>query len=140
MNPKILIVDDDENIRTVLSKAFPGDYTVSTAPDGEAALELIKSGKPDLVFLDIAMPGLSGFDVLARIKEAGLSPVVWMLTGEDELEIALKALDLGAAGYQTKPFDVVKLREIAADVVSTEGGKKKHLPGDKPWSVKKSDE
>ncbi|HBA62115.1 MAG TPA: two-component system response regulator [Elusimicrobia bacterium] len=137
MTYKILIVDDDENIRTVLVNAFSKDYLVFTAPDGETALELIKSENPDLVFLDITLPGLSGLDVLVGVKEAGLSPLVWMLTGQDDLSIATKALELGASGYQTKPFDVAKLRQIASDEVSSGGGKGKD--GDKPWSVKKTE-
>jgi DNA-binding NtrC family response regulator len=136
---KILIVDDEANIRFVIKEAFSQAYQVFTAAEGLAAMEIIKKERPILVFLDIKMPGLSGLDVLQLIKEAGLSPLVWMLTGEEDLEVALKTLKMGAAGYLTKPFEVQKIRDIVMNAVEDNEKKEQHdTRGDKPWRVQKS--
>jgi DNA-binding response OmpR family regulator len=138
MRHKILIVDDKENIRFVIKEAFTRDYQVFTAAEGLAAVEIIKKERPTLVFLDMKMPGISGLDVLRLVSEAGLSPVIWMLTGEEDLDTALKALKLGASGYLTKPFELKKIREIVLNVITDSDQKERHdTQGDKPWRVKK---
>jgi len=136
MQHKILVVDDEENIRTVLKQAFSGLYHVLTASEGRTAMELIKSESPVFVFLDIKMPGFSGLEVLKQIKESGLSPVIWMLTGEDDLEIALDSLKLGATGYLTKPFEISKVRDIVNNTISESERREQHdTSGDKPWEI-----
>ena len=137
MKHKILIVDDEENVRFVIKEAFSNSYQVFTAPEGQAAVDIIKKERPTLVFLDIKMPGVSGLDVLRMVKEAGLSPVIWMLTGEEDLELALETLKLGASGYLTKPFDIKKIREIVGNAITDNEQKERHdTRGDKPWIVK----
>lgn len=139
MQHKILIVDDEENIRFVIKEALAAAYQVFTAAEGLAALEIIKKERPTLVFLDIKMPGPSGLEVLEMIKEAGLSPVIWMLTAEEDLEVAMKTLKMGAVGYLTKPFEVQKIRDIVMNTVEDNERKEQHdTRGDKPWRVKKS--
>lgn len=138
MQHKILIVDDEENIRFVIKEAFSHSYQVFTAAEGLAAMEIIKKEKPTLVFLDIKMPGVSGMDVLRLVKEAGLSPVIWMLTGDEDLEVALKTLKMGASGYLTKPFEIKKIRDIVLNtVLGSEQKEQRDTRGDKPWRVKK---
>jgi DNA-binding response OmpR family regulator len=134
---KILIVDDEENIRFVLKEAFTGEYAVFTASEGLSAVEIIKKESPFLVFLDIDMPGLDGVAVLKLIKETGQFPVVWMLTGIDKLDTVLQALNLGASGYITKPFEVEKIREIVLNAMIASDSKQQDEPNDKPWRVKK---
>jgi len=134
MSGKIVIVDDDAIIRSLFQKFFSDAFQLFAAAEGYSALKLIKGEKPDLVFLDIDMPGLSGLDVLRNIKEAGLTPVVWMLTGKGQLEVITEAINLGAAGYLTKPFEVAKIRKIV-DSILTPGAEK---PSDRPWVVKRS--
>ncbi len=137
MQHKILIVDDEDHIRFVIKEAFSHAYQVFTASEGLAAVEIIKKERPTLVFLDIKMPGISGLEVLRLVKEAGLSPVIWMLTGEEDLDIALTTLNMGASGYLTKPFDIKKIRDIVLNVI-VDSQKEQHDPqGDKPWRVKK---
>ena len=128
---KILVVDDEEFIRFTLKAALEDRYTVFTCSDGAAALETIKKEKPVLVFLDITMQGMGGLETLKKIKEAGLNPIIWMLTGVEEMDVVFKTLELGAAGYISKPFDVEKIRSIALDAVGDTA------PSDKPWVVKK---
>ena len=138
MRHKILIVDDEEGSRFVIKEALSQTYQVFTAAEGLAALEIIKKERPALVFLDIKMPGISGMDVLRLVKEAGLSPVIWMLTGDDDLDVALKTLKLGAAGYLTKPFEIKKIRDIVLNTIMDSEQKEQHdTQGEKPWSVKK---
>jgi DNA-binding NtrC family response regulator len=136
---KMLIVDDDENILFIVKQAFAGHCEVLTAPDGESGLEMIKTEKPSLVFLDIAMPGISGIRVLEILKELGLAPVVWMLTGNEDLEVAELTLKRGAKGYLTKPFDIEKLRSVVFNaLLDLEKNKQEVRAEDKPWRVKKN--
>ena len=138
MQHKILIVDDEENVRFVIKETFSHSYQVFTAAEGNTAIEIIKKERPTLVFLDMKMPGISGLDVLRLVKEAGLNPVIWMLTGEEDLDLALKTLKMGAAGYLTKPFEIKKIREIVLSTVSGSDMKEQHdTRGDKPWTVKR---
>ncbi|MDD2804947.1 MAG: response regulator [Elusimicrobiales bacterium] len=135
---KILIVDDEESVLLLLSQAFAGHCEVLTASSGELALEVIKKDKPALVFLDIAMPGMTGLRVLELIQEMGLPPVVWMLTGDEDLEMAERTLKGGAKGYITKPFDVDRLRKVVFNALADLEKDKKHPGADeKPWRVKK---
>ena len=139
MKHKILIVDDEENVLFVVKAALTRNYDVLTAAEGVAALELIKREKPAFVFLDIKMPGLSGLEVLALIKETGASPVVWMLTGDEDLSMAVRTLETGASGYLTKPFDIERLREVVRSALEVAEDKRQHdTSGDKPWRVKKN--
>ncbi|MBU2572925.1 MAG: response regulator [Elusimicrobia bacterium] len=135
---KILIVDDEENIRFILKEAFAGEYAVFTASEGLSAVEIIKEERPAMVFLDINMPGLDGVAVLKLIKGTGQSPVIWMLTGVEDLETVLQTLNMGASGYITKPFDVGKIREIVSSTMTASERKERRNPNDKPWQIKKS--
>ena len=138
MRQKILIVDDKENVRFVIKEALSNTYEVFTASEGLSAVEIIKKEHPMLVFLDMKMPGMSGLEVLQLVKETGLTPVIWMLTGEEDLDIALKTLKMGASGYLTKPFEVKKIREIILNTVASAERKEHHdTQGDKPWRVVK---
>ena len=135
---KILIVDDEPNILFVIGQAFQDTYEVHTAAAGDKALEVMRVEKPDFVFLDIKMPGLTGMEVLARIKTTGASPVVWMLTGNDELETAIETLRQGASGYLTKPFDLAQIRMIVSTAFDVQEKKESHdSSGEKPWRIKK---
>lgn len=136
MKHKILIVDDEENILFITKTAFEQHYEVFTAADGEQALAIIRKEKPLLVFLDIKMPGMSGMEVLAAIGELAFQPAVWMLTGDEDLDTALKTLNNGARGYVTKPFDLGRLREIVLGAVEA-ASPKESRPSDRPWRVEK---
>ncbi len=136
MKHKILIVDDEENILFITKAAFEQNYEVFTATDGEQALEIIRREKPTLVFLDIKMPGKSGLEVLEEVVRLAFPPAVWMLTGDEDLDTALKTLNSGASGYVTKPFDLPRLREIVLGAVEAASSKEKR-PSDRPWHVEK---
>ena len=116
---EILIVEDDPTIRTVLEMALMGaGYVhVTSAGRGDEGLELVKSRKPDLVLLDVMLPGLDGFSVARRIRETPsvAATRIIMLTARTQNEDIVRGLEAGADDYVTKPFDrLVLLARIAA--------------------------
>jgi len=138
MAHKILVVDDEENVLLIIKQAFVGHCEVLTATDGETGIEIIKKENPSMVFLDISMPGISGIKVLEIIKSLGLPTVVWMLTGNEDLETAAITLKGGASGYLTKPFDIARMRAVVLNtLLDLEKTKKESKAEDKPWHIKK---
>jgi DNA-binding NtrC family response regulator len=110
---KILVVDDEHLIRWSLEQNLKKQgYEVVTAGDGEEALRLVREEQPDLVLLDIQMPGISGIEVLERIKEYDEEIVVIMVTAHGGLETAVNAMRLGAYDYVSKPFNLDELAII----------------------------
>jgi adenylate cyclase len=109
---RILVVDDDAANRDVLSRRLERDeHRVTTAEDGTTALQMIRSGAFDLVLLDMMMPGLSGFEVLSRLKSEGTLDVpVIMISALDELDSTVRCIEAGAEDYLPKPFNPVLLR------------------------------
>jgi len=110
----LLIVDDENSNMKVLSHILGSEYTIYAASNGESAIEKAKEVKPDLILLDIIMPGMDGYQTLSRIKkckELEKTPVIF-ITGLNSDEHEEKALSLEAADYITKPFSapIVKLR------------------------------
>lgn len=104
MGYKILIADDEAEIRDVLRLYLEKDgYTIVEAADGVEAMEQIRKEQPDLVILDIMMPGLDGYRVLRNIREDNNIPVI-MLSAKDTDADKILGLDLGADDYITKPF------------------------------------
>lgn len=104
MGYKILIADDEAEIRDVLRLYLEKDgYEVTEAADGVEAMEKIRKEHPDLVILDIMMPGLDGYRVLRNIREDNNIPVI-MLSAKDSDADKILGLDLGADDYITKPF------------------------------------
>lgn len=109
---RILAVDDDPITLKIVSKSLSGaGYEVVTARDGLEALAQVDAVHPDLIVLDVMMPGLDGYEVLRRLKartDAPLLPVL-MLTADDTVEGKIKAFTAGAADYLAKPFDAAEL-------------------------------
>lgn len=101
---RILLVDDEPAmIGAVTALVSSAGHRVSAAYDGEEALRRYDSDRPDLVILDLAMPGLDGVHVCAAIRERGLTPII-VLSGETQESAKVEALDAGADDYVTKPF------------------------------------
>jgi phosphoserine phosphatase RsbU/P len=106
--PSLLVVDDDEMIRDMLSQRLGREgYDVVVAPDGRRALQMIQDHRFDLILLDVMMPGLNGMEVLKALREthAALELPIIMATGRGESEEVVRALGLGANDYVTKPLD-----------------------------------
>jgi two-component system OmpR family response regulator len=107
---RVLVVDDDADIREVLAStlAFSG-FVVDTAPDAATALARITAAAPDVVVLDVMMPGMDGYDLVHLLRHAGKSLPVLFLTARDEVEDRVRGLRLGGDDYVTKPFNIVEL-------------------------------
>jgi two-component system response regulator PilR (NtrC family) len=109
--PRILVVDDEASMRDMLRIVLRRDgYDVRVAPDGRAALEMLKREPFDLLLSDIRMPDLSGVEVLRSAKEVNQDLVVFMMTAFASTSTAVEAMRLGAVDYFTKPFDMDELR------------------------------
>ncbi len=109
---RIVIVDDNNVIREVLRGLIRHDPRLSVvgeAGTGEAALDLIVQAKPNLVCLDILMPGMDGLTVLRTIREAHPDVRVILITGQATSDVVKEALSLGANGFVVKPFSADKV-------------------------------
>ena len=114
MHARILVVDDEPHIIEFVRGYLERDgYEVMTASDGDSALDLATSAHPDLLVLDVMLPGRSGFDVLRSLRAAGSTVPVIMLTARDDLVDRVAGLELGADDYVVKPFEP---RELVARV------------------------
>ena len=106
---RILVVDDEPRyVWTMQVNLEARGYEVLVARDGQAAVELAARGEPDLIVLDIKMPGLDGYEVCYRIRKFSTAPII-MLTAMAEDADKIKGLDMGADDYVTKPFSVDEL-------------------------------
>ena len=110
---KILIVDDDASMRYSLNRMLESQsFLVSLAKNGVEALELFDQEKPDLVIMDIRMPGQSGLEVLKEIKERDPKALVILMTAFGTTETAIEAMKFGAFDYILKPFDIPQMRGL----------------------------
>jgi phosphate regulon transcriptional regulator PhoB len=115
MNTTILVVDDEPAIRDVLTYNLEkANYRVLQAQDGHHALRMAREQSPDLIILDLMLPGLDGFDVCRALRQEGKIPII-MLTALDEEVDRVLGLELGADDYVVKPFSI---RELMARVKS----------------------
>ena len=110
----ILVIDDDKLNIIALTRILSSDYQVYFESDGESGIKAAKTFKPDLILLDVIMPGMTGFEVIAVLKndeDTKNIPVIF-LTGRRDIQDEEKGFVLGAVDYITKPFStsVVKLR------------------------------
>ena len=107
---RILVVEDDPSINDVVSTAlrFQG-HSVTQAADGPAGLEAATSGPVDLVVLDVMLPGIDGFEVCRRLRDAGSTAPVLFLTAREEIQDRIRGFATGGDDYLTKPFSVDEL-------------------------------
>jgi two-component system, OmpR family, response regulator MprA len=106
----ILVVDDDAPIRRMLSRTLAAEgYAVEASPDGGAALAAVERSAPDLVVLDVAMPGVDGLAVARRLRDKGLAVPILFLTARDAVTDRVAGLDAGGDDYLVKPFAAEEL-------------------------------
>lgn len=108
---KILVVDDEENVRRLLRSMLGNKYIVLEAKDGEVAIDIARSQKPDFILMDIMMPNIDGYTACHTIKQDPATktiPVVMLTAVGQELNKKL-AQEMGADGYITKPFGLLEL-------------------------------
>ncbi|HEV2759780.1 MAG TPA: response regulator transcription factor, partial [Acidimicrobiales bacterium] len=119
--PRILVVDDDANVRTLLRRLLTTEgYAVEEAADGPAALEMLAAASPDLVLLDIMMPGQDGLDVLESMRRTNDVPVI-LLTAKSEEADRVLGFRFGADDYVVKPFSTAELCARIAAVLRRSG-------------------
>jgi two-component system, NtrC family, response regulator AtoC len=110
----VLIVDDERTLARAV-KAFLGEagYEAEVAGDGEQALELVQTLRPDVIFADVRLPGMSGIDLLRRIREFDSAIPIIIMTAYGTIEGAVEAVKLGAFDYMKKPIDLEELKLLA---------------------------
>jgi EAL domain-containing protein (putative c-di-GMP-specific phosphodiesterase class I) len=110
---RLLLAEDDELLRRVFARAFRADgFEVDVADDGEAALALVRGKRFDAILTDIAMPRLSGIELLRAVREHDSDVPIVLMTGGPELATALQAIEHGAFRYLVKPVDLVELKTV----------------------------
>jgi two-component system response regulator MprA len=110
MADRVLIVDDDPPVLRMLVRTLAAEgYEPVAAPDGGAALAAVERSVPDLVVLDVAMPGLDGLQVCRRLRDKGVGVPVLLLTARDSVDDRVAGLDAGADDYLVKPFATPEL-------------------------------
>ena len=112
---RVLVADDESSIRELLAKTLAlAEYDVDTAPDGRAALERLRLGHYDLLIADLKMPGMDGLTLIREAKRLKADLPVIIITGFSTESSAIEAVNLGVAGYLTKPFRVPQVLAAAA--------------------------
>jgi excisionase family DNA binding protein len=112
---RVLVVDDESSIRELLAKTLAlAEYDVDTAPDGRAALERLRLGNYDLLIADLKMPGMDGLTLIREARRMKEDLPVIIITGFSTESSAIEAVNLGVAGYLTKPFRVPQVLAAAA--------------------------
>ncbi len=119
---RILVIDDEPNVRTVLTMLLEDDgYEVLTAESGDKGIETIDEGPElDLVISDLKMPGTGGLDVLRRLKQAGRTTPLVMITAYGSIEKAVEAMKAGAADFITKPFNKDVVRHVVHSLLTAD--------------------
>ena len=119
----VLIVDDESDVRELLSKFLRRrGYEVDTASDGASAIEAIRDGHPDIVLLDIRLPKMDGLSVLAHLREESDEVAIITMSGSADEDTARRSLELGAADFITKPFNLPYLEtSLLAKLILLEG-------------------
>ncbi|MFS8606002.1 response regulator [Priestia aryabhattai] len=115
---KILIVDDQYGIRILLTEVLQKEgYTTFQAANGFQAIDITKEQAPDLVLLDMKIPGMDGIEILKRLKQHDETIKVIIMTAYGELDMIQEAKDLGALTYFAKPFDIDEIRKVVREYI-----------------------
>ena len=120
MKKQILLVDDEPRVRTSLKLVLEPTFDVLCAQDAEEGLDLFRRGSPNLVLLDVILPGTDGLSVLQTMRSEDRNVPVIMLTGTKTVKTAVDAMKMGAADYVSKPFDVEELRLIISKTLEAQ--------------------
>ncbi|QDU80030.1 Nitrogen assimilation regulatory protein [Polystyrenella longa] len=119
--PKLIVVDDDRTIREMVSRSLEKiDVEVKTAESSEELLSIIGDYKPDVVLLDIMLPGSSGLEVFKQIRQVDRRLPVVFITSSSDSEMAIEAMQLGAFDYLAKPLDLPKLNVLVEKAIETQ--------------------
>ena len=134
MNNKILVVDDNPADRKILASLLQTTGEVIEASTGAEALRIIEAERPRLMLLDMVMPGMSGLEVLKACQASAVMMPIIVLTSQNDIELAKRALELGAVEYITKPFVLSNLKEKVESCVQAVPKDKRKDDG-RPWRI-----
>jgi two-component system, response regulator, stage 0 sporulation protein F len=116
----ILVIDDQPGIRRLLTEVLAEEgYGVDTAANGFEGIQKVKEAMPQLILMDMKMPGMDGIETLRELKKMGQADKVIMMTAYGELELVNQARELGAYAYITKPFDIIALCTIIREQIES---------------------
>ena len=119
----LLLVDDETEFATTLAERLElRGMTVRTAADGEAALPMVEDDPPDIIVLDLMMPGIGGMETLKRIKASHADIPVILLTGRGSTKEGIEGMRLGAFDYMMKPIDLDQLLQKLEEAAEKAGG------------------
>ena len=119
ISKSVYVVDDAQAARDIISMALKNTCHVKSFPSAETAIEAMSSAPPDLVLLDIGLPGISGIEALVQIKRLYPDIIVIMMSAYDDEKIVVYAMSLGAYDYLVKPLQMVILIEIVQKALCT---------------------
>jgi DNA-binding NtrC family response regulator len=128
MKGKILIVDDEKDLRDLLKSVVEADFTVTEADSGAALLKCFSQDAPDVVLLDLKLPDANGLDLLPQIKKTWPDTEVIVLTGEATFEAAVQATKRGAYHFINKPFDPRYCRSPSSARSKTGSKRRRTIP------------
>jgi DNA-binding NtrC family response regulator len=118
---KVFLLDDEELIVSVLAKSLKREgYEVYPETETDGVIEKLKSWAPDVLMMDIRMPDRNGIDILEEIKDSQIETQVVMLTADDAVETAVKAMKLGAVDYLTKPFNTDEVKIVIGNIIQNQ--------------------
>jgi len=110
---RILVVDDEKNIRLTINRSLDSDkYIVDEAASGEEALDLLILLPYDLVLLDLRLPGMSGIEMMEKLKELEISTKIVVISAHGTIDLAVSVLKAGALDFVEKPFSPDEIRQI----------------------------
>ena len=119
---RVLVVDDEPQVSAMLQETLNYlGYVAEVASSGEDALRALQDSQPNLLLLDVSLPGMSGVNVLERVHATYPHLPVVMLTGNVDLEVAQRTLNQGAFDYIAKPFDLARLRQVVEAAMAAGG-------------------
>jgi CheY-like chemotaxis protein len=113
---KVLVVDDMSAIRMLLDEVLRDEFDVKLAGSGEEAIKEAGAFLPDIILLDVGLPGISGIDALPKLKEIVPGCHIYMLTGNSDSLLVDRAMSVGAGGYIEKPFDIIKMMDMLKEI------------------------
>jgi DNA-binding NtrC family response regulator len=114
---RVLVVDDNTVILDILKQFLGRGYTVEVVGNASLALASVVQKTPDVILLDVRMPGVDGLSLLKSLREMGVQTPIFVMTGYDSTQVAMEALEKGATGYLPKPFDLLHLDRLIAQAV-----------------------
>lgn len=132
---KILLVDDERSVREAIKQSLKDDYRVTTVGSGEEAIDIMKNTRPDLIILDINLPGIGGIETLKIIKNIDNSIPVIMLSVINSVDVIIRVFKFGVYDYFDKPFSIYELKKSIKEAIACGSRSKKCENRDMPVEI-----